>query len=373
MGQQLPDNVHNESIGRFFVVRIIRRDAGFLLFTIGVCAIAATVACFQFAVFMSFLRAGAVVPRALGGDVWIVARGVSCFDFPTTFGEDYDAALVRYLPGATFRRVAMGFSPWRSPDGNRSNVAIVGVEGAGIPENAFVADQSDLSRLQLYQNAEASIGDTTLTLSGSVDTLPTFLGAPYVLADFGTTRRLLGMPSVEASYIIVDLPGGVPADFAARRAEAAAAFPEIDMMTAEEFAWSSSRYWQAKTGAGTAILLAALLAALLMVVLLINGIGRFVQRYDQDLLSLIGHGADQRELRSIVILVAGLIAAAGFVVSLVIGPVVALMTKPWLPWVAFRFSDMWLPACAVCAGFGLAVFAANRAITRFAPDAVFRS
>ncbi len=360
------------NLARYFAVRVVRRDPHFALFTIGVCGIAATVACFQFAVFMSFLRAGAVVPRMLGGKVWIVARGVACFDFPTPFSEDYQAALLRYFPDARSRRVAVGFSSWRSPLGGRASVAVVGVERQSLAPTEFIADRSDLARLGLGAGGSATIGGTSLTMARSVASLPTFLGAPYVLADFDAARRLLGLGDTQASFILLDLPHGLPADFTQRQAAADRAFPEVELVTGEEFARRSSLYWQAKTGAGAAILLAAALAALLMVVLLVNSIGRFVQRYEQDLLSLIGHGADDRQLIGILIVIAGLLSLGALGIALVAGPIVAAIAQPYLPWVYFRLGDMWWPSLAVTAGFAAALLSARRAITRIPADAIFR-
>jgi hypothetical protein len=372
-----PGLVRPGPASRFFVARILQRDPGFLLFTIGVCAIAATVACFQFAVFMSFLRAGSVIPRALGGDVWVVARGVECFDFPTPIGEDYDGVLVRYLPEATFRRVAFGFTPWRSPFGARSNVAIVGINRLQIGPNEFIVDRSDLRRLDLVGRkgdvVEASVGDTTLRFAFPTDTLPTFLGAPYILADFETSRRLLGMSSTATSYLIANLPHGLPADFDRRRAQAKREFPEVEILTTREFSAHSSAYWQRKTGAGTAILLAAILAGLLMVILLVNSIGRFVQKYQNDLISILGHGGDRGDILDILLLIAGLITTTTMAAALVLSPLAALIAHPFLPWVQFRLADMPTPLLAGLLGFGAAVVTARRAIAAHGPDAVFRS
>ncbi len=363
------------SLPLFFVSRVVHKDQRFVLFTIGVCAIAATVACFQFAVFMSFLRAGSVVPRALGGDVWIVAHGVECFDFPTPYGEDYDGVVARYLPDAQFRRVIFGFSTWRSPIGNRSNVAIVGVERAGIGETSFVADRSDLARLDVTGNGfeRASIGDTTLSLANVVRSLPTFLGAPYVMADFHTARRLLGQSNVLVSYLIADFPGGLPKDFDRQRAAASLRLPELDILTRDEFARSSSLYWQRKTGAGAAILLAALLAELLMIILLVNAIGRFVQRYDRDLLSLVGHGASGRDLFKILALVAGFITTATFAIALLFSPLVVALVHPMLPWVTFEITDMPIPALGALLGFAAVIVSARHALSAHGPAAVFRN
>lgn len=358
-----------------FLRAVIVRDWRFLAVTIVSCSVAATVAAFQYSVFTSFLSAGAVIPRSVGADFWIVARSVECFDFPNNFDEDYAATLTRYVPGARFRRVLFGFAPWRSPTGRRGNVALVGIDGSNLPETGFAADRSDLARLDIasVRYVEGSIGDTTLHLSRIKDDLATFLGAPYVVVPFETARRILRTDTSATSFVVGNFGPGKRPDLDRAQSGADQRFPEVSLISAHAFEASSSAYWQRKTGAGAAILLAAVLAGLLMVILLTNGIARFVQRYDQDLLSLIGHGAGTREIATVIALAATLVATVTAGVALVITPLVIALTTPLLPWVAFRIGDMVLPLAAVIGALFAAVASARGAIASYGPEAVFRS
>lgn len=360
-----------------FTRTVAIRDWRFLSVTIVSCAVAAIVASFQYAVFTSFLHAGAVIPRTVGADFWIVGRTVECFDFPDPFSEDYAAALARYVPEAEFRRVVFGFAPWRSPTGRRGNVAIVGIDGLEIPQTGFAVDRSDLSRLDLPDGldsyAEASISGETLHLAQVVENLPTFLGAPYVLVPLERARTMLRMDPNSTSFIIGNFADGRPVDLQALRSRSDQLFPDVSLVTAAEFEASSSRYWQRKTGAGAAILLAAVLAALLMVILLANGISRFIQRYHQDLLSLLGHGASERDVLAIIMMVAVLIAGVTTIAALAVTPLAILSTNFMLPWVAFRLSDMAVPVAAIAGALLFAILSARRAVAAYGPETVFRS
>jgi hypothetical protein len=360
-----------------FARTVVVRDWRFLSVTIISCAVAAIVASFQYSVFTSFLRAGAVIPRTVGADFWIVGRTVECFDFPDPFSEDYAAALARYMPDAQFRRVVFGFAPWRSPSGRRGNVAIVGIDDSGLPETGFAVDRSDLGRLDLPESAdsfaEASIAGTTLHLAQVVNNLPTFLGAPYVMVPFEQGRRMLRMDPNSTSFIIGNFGNGQSRDIAPLRAASDKLFPDVSLVSAGEFESSSSLYWQKKTGAGAAILLAAVLAALLMVILLANGISRFIQRYHQDLLSLLGHGASERDILSIIIMVAVLIAVVTMGAAVIVTPVAILSTNFMLPWVSFRLADMVAPVAAIAGALLFAILSAQRAVSAYGPETVFRS
>lgn len=355
----------------------VTRDWRFLSVTIISCAVAAVVASFQYSVFTSFLRAGAVIPRTVAADFWIVGSTVECFDFPDPFSEDYAAALARFTPDARYRRVVFGFAPWRSPIGRRGNVAIVGIDDSGLPDTGFAVDRSDLSRLDLPEQSgafsEASIAGTTLHMAQVVDNLPTFLGAPYVLVPFEQGRRMLRMDPNSTSFVIGNYGSQTPRDFEALRYNAEKLFPDVSLVSGAEFEQSSSLYWQRKTGAGAAILLAAVLAALLMVILLANGISRFIQRYHQDLLSLLGHGASEREVGTIIIIVAVLIAVVTGVAAVAVTPLAILSTQFMLPWVSFRLTDMLVPLAAISGALTFAILSARRALSAYGPETVFRS
>jgi hypothetical protein len=362
----------------FLFLRIlIIRDWRFLAVTIVACGVAAVVASFQFAVFTSFLRAGAVIPRTVDADFWITAHSVECFDFPSPISEDYAATLSRYVPDARFRRVVFGFATWRSPTGRLGNVAIVGIDDAGLPETGFAADQSDLARLDIsHKNIgiiEASIADTTLYHARTVDNLSTFLGAPYVIVPFDIGRRMLRMDPTSTSFLIGNFTGGPRPDFDTLAQQVSRKFPDVSLVSAEDFETSSSLYWQKKTGAGAAILLAAILAALLMIILLANGISRFIQRYQQDLLSLLGHGGSAREVAAIIFLTAVLVAIVSLAMALAVTPIAIWIAKPLLPWVSFRILDMWLPLLAIIAAAATAILSSRRALLAFGPEAVFRT
>ena len=360
-----------------FVRTVVVREGRFLATTMISCSVAATVATFQYSVYNSFRQASAVIPRAIEADYWVRARSVASFDFPTPFSEDYAAAVAGYFPHGRTRRVAFGFIPWRSPNGRRGNVALVGIDDLGTSPQGFVANRSDLDRLDLSEPGGgadvATIGGETLVLERVVDNLSTYLGAPYILTDFTTARRLLAMDPSSVAFLAGDAGDRDVAQLSRASHAIAARFPDIALSRDDEFANSSADYWLNKTGAGLAIGLAALLAALLMVILLVNGVLRFIQRYFHDLVSLLGHGASQRDVGFIVTGIALTIAAATLLASLVVTPLLVLAFQPMLPWVVFSASDLVAPLTGTAAALVMALLSARGSLAAFAPDAVFRT
>ena len=353
---------------------IMLRDIRSLLGGVGSAGTAATVACFQFAVFTSFLSAASAAPRWLAADVWVSDRGVESFDFPMPIAEGYAGTVLAELPGATVRRVVFGFTGWVSPAGRRGNVALIGVEEAGLAPRRFVVDRSDLTRLDIARSeSESSVGALTMVSAKPTDGLATFLGAPYVVTELDDARAALAAPIDQVAFLAIDFPRGRPTDLDARLRRLKARYPEIDVRTDAAFQADSSRYWQAKTGAGAAILLAAILASLLMILLMLTSIGRFIQRRSQDFVSLIGHGAGDRQLAMLVGAVAAVLTGGAGLVALVAVPLARAAAAPMLPWVTLKPVDVVFALALVAISFGLAVFAAIRALRRFPPHVIFRS
>jgi hypothetical protein len=349
--------------------------------TLLACIVAAVVSSFQYQVYTSFVRAGSVGPDFIGGSAWVSAGSIECFDFPGVIGEDYSGLLARFFPEARVRRVAFGFAPWTSPSGQRGNVAVIGVDearddtGTRIVEQGFVADRSDLARLNLSGavGEQATLGGETMQFAGSTHRLPTFLGAPYVVTDFEQARRILRMDPGSAAFLVIDDPAVSPARLTHSLAAAQGQYPELTLFSQQALAQSSSLYWQRKTGAGSAIILGAILAALLMMILLANGVMRFLQRFSQDLLSMLGHGAGQREVWLIAGGIALVVAVTTLGAMLALTPLMIGAMKPLLPWVFFQPADALVSAGTVITALGIAIVGAGSAVRQYGPEAVFRT
>lgn len=359
----------------FFARIVLVQNWRSLAGTVVACGIAGVIATFQWAVFVSFFNAGSAAARAIGGDYWVSAAGVECFDFPDAIDEDYAGIVAREMPGARVRRVIFGFAPWRSPLGRRGNVALVGVDDLDVPPTGFVADRSDLARLDLAdapadRSAQASIGDVTLDFAATRDDVATFLGVPYMFVRLETARQVLRADPSAVSYLAITVPPGsaVPdLDALARH------FPEIAIRPATAFQFSSAYYWEAKTGAGLAILLASALAGVLMVLLLVNGIMRFVQQHHGDLISVVGHGAGLREIVAVIAIVTAAIILVYLAVSAIATPLMIAALRGLLPWARFHVADLAVPLAGGIAAFAAAMLWVRRNIAQYSPDAIFRS
>ena len=352
-----------------FARAVVARDSQYVRFTLIACVISATVATFQFAVFTSFLEAAAVLPRLINADAWIVNHDVQSFDFPYPIAEDLSAYALGPLGDLKAERVVFGFAAWNSPRGRRGNVAVVGLEHTGLGPREIVVDRSDMERLDLEKDGDtASIGDLRVTLGGQDRRLATFLGAPYVIVPLETAREILLYPDGMVSFVALR---GRVSDVALRAARIR--FPELSFYSGDEFQTRSSIYWQSKTGAGMAILLAAVLASVLMAILLSNGISSLIARRKGDLISMMVHGATQEEVFRVIFVAAVLVTTSTLAITLILTPVIDWLSDPILPWVHFKLKDVLCILCVFMISIIATTWRVQRDIKEFPPHAIFRS
>jgi hypothetical protein len=88
---------------------------------------------------------------------------------------------------------------------------------------------------------------------------------------------------------------------------------------------------------------------------------------------LLGHGASEREVGAIIMMVAVLIAVVTGVAAVAVTPLAILSTNFMLPWVSFRLADMLVPLAAIGGALGFAIISARRALSAYGPETVFRS
>src|SRR4051794_32007757 len=88
---------------------------------------------FQGSLLIGFMRASASVVNAADADLWVVARGVPCFDLPAPVSRGY-ADLLHGVAGVrAVLPLVTGFAEYRRPAGQHQSVALVGTEPEAGP------------------------------------------------------------------------------------------------------------------------------------------------------------------------------------------------------------------------------------------------
>ena len=362
-----------DSASWLFTRSVLTHDFRAFVFAYLGCSIASTVSVFQFAVFPSFLAAAYVPVSFIGADLWIMGRGVKAFDFAYPVSADLGWTTAKCAPDARLLRVASGFTTYQGPTGNRGSVMLIGFDSAPIPTGAFMIDESDIELLELSASRDAEIGRQSMTYAATTDRLKTFLGSPYAISSFRNAATTLPLPRDLITFLAIELPAAQSdAAQALKTCVQSALGDAATVRTRAEFERSSALYWLMKTGAGAAILIASILAAILTLVILINGISRLAQRHFMSLISMIGHGADERDLSAVMGLLTAALVGLTLLTTLVCLPILDGATNFLVPWVDLKATDLiyCFALLGIAALSGLLV--AHRQIQQIESSALFR-
>ena len=342
---------------------------------------------FQGSLLTGFLRAAAKGVDATDGDIWIVARGVECFEFPTPLPKRF-REISMGVPGVeSVDRMAVGFAVWQKPSGLSQLVLLIGAEpgvGPRFPVPYFNPDSASTipDAILVDESNAASLESVTVPVSLEVNQrranavsvingFGTFFGTPYVFTGYADALRYLNVPSEKTFYLIASVSDGY--DARAVQQELIARLPEADVLTSAEFARRSQLFWVIKTGAGSALLTAAMLGFLVGLVIVSQNIYATTMENIEEYATLKAMGASGSFIRGVVLtqaLVSGTIGS--FLGLLAVVPA----TKAILGMISWIYTPWWLPILTMGVGLimcSLASIASIRKALSVEPARVFRA
>jgi putative ABC transport system permease protein len=368
------------------IANLLHDRIRFLVATAGI-AFAIFLIAFQASLLNGFLAASSKIIDATDGDLWIVARGVPCFDFSATLPRRF-LEMIRGADGiASVSRMSMAFVEFRKTGGRHQVVALVGADpevGSRFPvphiagqPNAILPDsvlvdhstRELLSVDQLPLNVE--INGRRARVTGEIEGFSSFLGSPYVFTSYREATRYMKMGPEDAMYLVARTAPGRSIEEV--KAGIQAHFPEVDVWTRAEFADRARRYWLSQTGAGGSIISAALLGFIIGLLVVSQTIYAATMDNIEEFATLSALGASRRYITTVVLVQALIVGAigclAGWLGALpVIRQATALIAWIQAPW--------WLPLAVFPAGLAMCALASiisvRRALT-VDPGQVFRA
>jgi len=341
---------------------------------------------FQGSLLVSFLHAASKVIDATDSDIWIAARGVTCFDFSAPLPKRF-VEIATGVPGVgSTSRLLANFARFRKPDGHSQFVSMIGAEpGSGldvyvptdsnrklrIPDSVWI-DESHAALLGVSRvPQDVEINRRRAKVLGEVKGYSSFLGSPYVFTSYENAAHYLDAPPEETTYILIRVSDG--SSISSVQAELQRRLPDVDVMTREEFARRSQLYWITQTGAGGAILTAAILGFIIGLVVASQTIYATTMENLEEYATLKALGASRLYVTAVVVAQAVLCGVAGFVlgyfatqpaVEFVGRSIAWLATPSWLPWMILP------PGLVMCC---LAALISIRVALNVEPARVFRA
>ena len=341
------------------VANVLRNRARLAIALVGV-AFAVFLMVFQASLLVGFIQAAGQVVRSIDGSIWIVPRGVPCFDFSARLPRRF-ADLARQTPGVDdVVGVAAGFTTLVRPDGARRAVLLVGAEpGAGpafpFPEtrdaahtpDGLTVDTSNAGLLGVVETpTRLEVGGRRAVVVRQIAGFGSFLGSPYVFSEYRDARRMLGFGLEEASFLVVRTPGDADAQTIATALQRR--LPEADVLTRDDFASRSASFWLIQTGAGGAILVAALLGFVIGLVITSQTMYASTMEQLDEFATLKAIGAANATVARVVLYQSTLVGVTGAVIGVLLtGPLVSIARTYLVAWIV---TPWWLRAGAPFVG-----------------------
>ena len=342
---------------------------------------------FQGSLLAGFIKAASRVIDAADAEIWIVARGVPCFEYPALLPDRFRDLAQGVSGVAAVSRVVAGATSWQAPSGGRQLIVIIGAEAnAGrsfplprlhaqmetlLPE-AVLIDRSNATALEAVATPiEVEINRRRARVEQIVEGFGSFLGSPYVFTAYPDARNYLKLGGEETMFLLVRVTPGYQVE--AVRRELQSRLPEADVWTREAFASRARAFWLNQTGSGGAIMLAGLLGFLVGLVIVSQTIYSTTMDNLEEFATLKAMGASRRYVQGVVLTQAMASGAIGSVVGLAVTFPLLKLARQSIAWI---HTPWWLPVGMILVSLtmcGLASVISIRKAVSVEPGRVFRA
>ena len=342
---------------------------------------------FQGSLLVGFLQAASKLVDTTDSDLWITARGVSCFDFAAPLPKRF-REIANGIPGVqSSSRIVTAFAEYRTPAGRHEKVALVGADPEvgwrfpvpyvsanheAIEPESLIIDESNAVLLDAATlPIDVEINQYRTRVLRKVTGFGSFLGSPYVFTSYADALRYMGLPQEEAMYILLRLRRGYSVEQVKRALQAR--LPDVDVWTQAEFAKQSKIYWITKTGAGGGILIAALLGFLIGLMVVSQTIYATTMENLEEFATLKALGATRWFVMRVVLVQSLFCGAVGCGLGLLAASPLVDVAKGMIAWIHTPWwlaTGMIVPILAMCC---LAAVVSIRAALAVEPAKVFRA
>lgn len=335
---------------------------------------------------VGFVRASSKVIDSTDADLWITARGVTCFDFSAPVERRFEQLAHGVEGVAGTSRLLIHFLLYRKPGGNHRLIALVGADpqvGSAFPlplltgtravePDTVVVDHGDLAALGIRGfPEEVEINGRRAAIAGQTSGFSNFIGCPYVFTSFTNAARYSGLSAEDGMNVLVRVQPGHDAQVVQRALRAR--LPEVDVWTREEFSRQSRIFWVVETGAGGGILMAALLGFIIGAVIASQQIYATTMENIEEFATLKALGASRRFVIRVLLAQAMASGIAGCLVGVAATFPLVGVAQRFVSWI---YTPWWLPfvmvppSLVMCA---VAALTSVRAALRIDPARVFRA
>ncbi|MGA2890470.1 MAG: ABC transporter permease [Terracidiphilus sp.] len=285
----------------------------------------------QWGLFQGFSSSTTSIIDNSGADIWIAAKGTVYLEQAAPFNErKYYQVLATPGVGSAMKFI-LRWSGWKQPSGRWEGVAIIGCDpdsAMGGPfhlvagdaqqlkqPNAVIIDKIYADKLDAHQIGDmVEINGYQAKVVGFTDGIRAFTTNPYVFTTFKRALDFAAIPADKTNFVLVKTALGV--DPKTLKADLQARLPDNDVFLTTEFSKSTQHYWMFKTGAGTAVLMAAVLGLVVGIAVVTQTIYASTMDHIREYGTLKAMGAPNSYVLGVILQQAAIAAVLGYVIGM---------------------------------------------------------
>lgn len=287
----------------------------FFMTVVGI-AMAFFLAAAQIGLLVGWINTNSAIINHTGVDIWLMAKQTSTFDYGTAIPR-HRIQQTSSVPGVAWAEgMIVGWATWQHPQGKPILTEIVGLDRshAGAPWQMLwgkvesVEQPNVVLTDELFQNIlgvskpgdEAEIQGHRIILGGISQGIRTFTAAPFVFTSI--ENALIYLPyykDEEISFVIARITPS--ANIIEVRDRIAKEVSNVEVLTTDEFATRSIKYWMLETGVGITVIITAVLGLLVGVVIMSQTLFAITQDHIGNYATLLALGFHHNTLRKIIL------------------------------------------------------------------------
>jgi putative ABC transport system permease protein len=373
---------------RRIALRSLLFDRPKLLAALAGVIFATTLAVVQIGLYRGFVSQASMVIERVGGDLWVMPRGVKVLDNGETMSISVRNLLESQPCVADVRAVAYGFVQIRKPGGSYDLALVVGTDerpsapvpwGMVPPDHGVLrqplrvtVDRHDLNKLGLPPDP---IGTTfgvegQEVVVGAVTTgIRSFTLSPYLMTSIDNARRLLGLGEQQATYFATTLADPICGPM---MQQWAAGQRDLVAVPRDEWMRMTEDYWVHGSGAGLAIGFTSALGLVIGAVIVGQTLYAVLAQYRREIATLKALGARTGELAAFVLWQVGFLAIVGGAIGAVVATTIAVVADSFGLMIIVSFDTIGLAAAAVAGICALASLVSLHSLAGIAAAEVFQ-
>ena len=287
----------------------------FVITIIGI-ATAFILAAAQIGLLVGWINTNSAIINHAGVDIWVMTKGTRTLDYGTAIPR-HRIQQVSSVKDVTWAEgMLVGWINWQHPDGKRITVEVIGldksnaggpwkmvagdIESVHLPE-VVVVDELSMNVLGVNSvNDEAEMEGKRVIVGGFSQGVRTFTAAPFVFTSINNALDYVPYyHNDEISYVLARIaPGADPVEVRNRISKEVA---NVEVLTTDEFAERSVKYWMLETGVGITVIITALLGLLVGAIIMSQTLFAITQDHIGNYATLLALGFHQQTLRQIVL------------------------------------------------------------------------